>query len=75
MGLEAAPEIARADGVFRLAFGSGDFRRDTGMSDDPMAMAYPRSRLVVASRAARLAGPIDGPTISTNDPILASKSA
>ncbi|MBP1158108.1 citrate lyase subunit beta/citryl-CoA lyase [Rhodococcus sp. PvR099] len=75
MGLEAAPEIARADGVFRLAFGSGDFRRDTGMSDDPMAMAYPRSRLVVASRAARLTGPIDGPTISTNETVLQRDSA
>ncbi|GAB2651728.1 CoA ester lyase [Prescottella soli] len=71
VGLEAAPEIARAEGTFRLAFGSGDFRRDTGMSDDATAMAYPRSRLVIASRAARLpGGPIDGPTISANDTIL-----
>lgn len=71
VGLEAAPEIARAEGTFRLAFGSGDFRRDTGMSDDVLAMAYPRSRLVIASRAARLAGgPIDGPTVSANDTIL-----
>ncbi|MGF7123522.1 HpcH/HpaI aldolase/citrate lyase family protein [Rhodococcus sp. AG1013] len=71
VGLEAAPEIARADGTFRLAFGSGDFRRDTGMSDDVTAMAYPRSRLVIASRAARLAGgPIDGPTVSANETIL-----
>jgi citrate lyase subunit beta / citryl-CoA lyase len=75
MGLESAPEIAKADGVFRLAFGSGDFRRDTGMSDDPMAMAYPRARLVVASRAARLPGPIDGPTISTNETVLQRDSA
>nr|WP_164874114.1 CoA ester lyase [Rhodococcus spongiicola] len=71
MGLEAAPEIARAEGTFRMAFGSGDFRRDTGMSDDAMSMAYPRARLVITSRAARLAGgPIDGPTISANDTIL-----
>ncbi|MFC9517163.1 HpcH/HpaI aldolase/citrate lyase family protein [Nocardiaceae bacterium NPDC056970] len=71
VGLEAAPEIARAEGMFRLAFGSGDFRRDTGMSDDVLAMAYPRSRLVIASRAARLAGgPIDGPTVSANETIL-----
>ncbi|BCN78859.1 HpcH/HpaI aldolase/citrate lyase family protein [Prescottella equi] len=71
VGLEAAPEIARAEGTFRLAFGSGDFRRDTGMSDDVLAMAYPRSRLVIASRAARLpGGPIDGPTVSANDTIL-----
>ena len=71
VGLEATPEIARADGTFRLAFGSGDFRRDTGMSDDVTAMSYPRSRLVIASRAARLpGGPIDGPTVPASDAIL-----
>lgn len=75
VGLEATPEIARADSTFRLAFGSGDFRRDTGMSDEPLAMAYPRSRLVVSSRAARLPGPIDGPTLTANDSILARDSA
>ncbi|WP_235916186.1 HpcH/HpaI aldolase/citrate lyase family protein [Antrihabitans cavernicola] len=75
MGLEAVADIGRADGTFRLAFGSGDFRRDTGMSDDPMAMAYPRSRLVVASRAARLPGPIDGPTLTSNETILQRDSA
>lgn len=63
-GLEAASEIARQEGTFRLAFGSGDFRRDTGMHDDPVALAYPRSRLVVASAAAGLPGPIDGPTLA-----------
>lgn len=75
VGLEATPEIARADSTFRLAFGSGDFRRDTGMSDDPLAMAYPRSRLVVSSRAARLPGPIDGPTLAANESILGRDSA
>ncbi|MGB3170354.1 MAG: aldolase/citrate lyase family protein [Rhodococcus sp. (in: high G+C Gram-positive bacteria)] len=75
VGLEAVAEIARADSTFRLAFGSGDFRRDTGMSDEPLAMAYPRSRLVVSSRAARLPGPIDGPTLTANDGILARDSA
>lgn len=63
-GLEAASGIARQEGTFRLAFGSGDFRRDTGMHDDPVALAYPRSRLVVASAAAGLPGPIDGPTLA-----------
>jgi citrate lyase subunit beta/citryl-CoA lyase len=75
MGLEATPEIARANSTFRLAFGSGDFRRDTGMSDEPLAMAYPRSRLVVSSRAARLPGPIDGPTLAVNDGFLSRDSA
>lgn len=60
-GVEHALEIARAPGVVRLAFGAGDFRRDTGMAATDAAMAYPRSRLVTASRAAGLPGPIDGP--------------
>ncbi|MDO5053368.1 MAG: CoA ester lyase [Pseudoclavibacter sp.] len=60
-GLQEAPRIARS-GAFRLAFGSGDFRRDTGMGSSREAMAYARSRLTVASRAAGLPGPVDGPT-------------
>jgi len=63
IGIENATDIARAPGTFRLAFGVGDFRRDTGASDDPMALAYARSRLVVASRVGQLPGPIDGPTV------------
>ena len=53
LGIDQAGDIARARGVFRLAFGSGDYRRDTGTSADDLAMAYPRSRLVVASRIGR----------------------
>jgi citrate lyase subunit beta/citryl-CoA lyase len=49
-----------------LAFGSGDYRRDTGTAADDMAMLYPRSRLVTASRIGHLPGPIDGPTITTS---------
>lgn len=75
LGIEEASAIARAHGAFRLAFGSGDFRRDTGMSADKEAMAYPRARLVVASKAAKLPGPIDGPTVGDNHPILREQSA
>jgi citrate lyase subunit beta/citryl-CoA lyase len=70
LGIEEANHIARAQGAFRLAFGSGDFRRDTGMAATPEAMAYPRAKLVVASRVGNLPGPIDGPTVGTNHPIL-----
>ncbi|NKX50365.1 CoA ester lyase [Arthrobacter deserti] len=63
VGIENATAIASAPGTFRLAFGVGDFRRDTGASDDPMALAYARSKLVVASRVGQLPGPIDGPTV------------
>lgn len=70
LGIEEARNIACAKGAFRLAFGSGDYRRDTGTAADNMAMLYPRSRLVVASRIGGLPGPIDGPTITTSHPQL-----
>ncbi|MCU1476301.1 MAG: CoA ester lyase [Subtercola sp.] len=75
LGIESAVQVATARGCFRLAFGSGDYRRDTGASADELAMVYPRSRLVVASRIGRLPGPIDGPTVSANHPILREQSA
>jgi citrate lyase subunit beta/citryl-CoA lyase len=74
LGIEEARNIACARGAFRLAFGSGDYRRDTGTSVDDIAMAYPRSRLVVASRIGNLPGPIDGPTVGSSHPILREKS-
>ena len=38
-------------------------------------MSYPRSRLVVASRVGNLPGPIDGPTVGTNHPVLREQGA
>ena len=75
LGIEESVAIARARGSFRLAFGSGDYRRDTGTSADDMAMAYPRSRLVVASRIGSLPGPIDGPTVGSAHSVLREQSA
>jgi citrate lyase subunit beta/citryl-CoA lyase len=75
LGIEEATTIAKARGAFRLAFGSGDYRRDTGTSADDIAMAYPRSKLVVASRIGGLPGPIDGPTVSSSHPVLRDQSA
>ncbi|WP_040525187.1 HpcH/HpaI aldolase/citrate lyase family protein [Gordonia effusa] len=75
VGIEAALDIARRAGTSRIAFGSGDFRRDTGMADDPVAMAYPRSRLTVASRAAGLPPPIDGPTRVADEETLIRQTA
>lgn len=70
LGIENATAIASAPGTFRLAFGVGDFRRDTGAGDDPMALAYARSRLVLASRVGELPGPIDGPTLTDSEDVL-----
>ncbi|TXN29793.1 HpcH/HpaI aldolase/citrate lyase family protein [Lacisediminihabitans profunda] len=74
LGIEEAVSMAKARGTFRLAFGSGDYRRDTGTAADNLAMAYPRSRLVIASRVGNLPGPIDGPTIGTSHPTLREQS-
>jgi citrate lyase subunit beta / citryl-CoA lyase len=65
-GLERVTEIAAAKGTFRLAFGIGDFRRDTGFGEDPGTLAYARSRFTIAARAAGLPSAIDGPTIGSN---------
>lgn len=59
--LLSAPAIAAHPATRRLAFGTGDFRRDTGMAADRLALSWPRAQLVVASAAAGIAGPIDGP--------------
>ena len=39
-GLERITEIAATKGTFRLAFGIGDFRRDTGFGENPATLAY-----------------------------------
>ncbi|MCX5215291.1 CoA ester lyase [Kitasatospora sp. NBC_00240] len=67
LGIENAFAIACEAATFALAFGVADFRRETGMGDAPEAWAYPRTRLVIASRAAGLRGPIDGPAMQLDD--------
>lgn len=67
LGVENATQIANAPGTFRLAFGTNDFRKDVGVSADPMALAYARARLVIASRVGGLPGAIDGPTPADAD--------
>ena len=64
-GLERITEIAAAKGTFRLAFGIGDFRRDTGFGEDTTTLAYARSRFTIAAKAAHLPSAIDGPTIGS----------
>jgi citrate lyase subunit beta/citryl-CoA lyase len=61
-GLSRAQDIATARPCFRIAFGVNDYTLDIGVEQDPLALAYPRSQLVVVSRAAHIPGPIDGPT-------------
>ena len=65
-GLERITEIASAKGTFRLAFGIGDFRRDTGFGENPSTLAYARSRFTIAAKAAHLPSAIDGPTVGSS---------
>ena len=66
LGIENATAVAKAPGTFRLAFGVNDFRKDVGVGEDPLAMAYARSRMVIASRVGGLPGAIDGPPGNTD---------
>ena len=75
LGVVRAVELASAPGVSRLAFGHLDFAADIDSSVDDEAKLMARSFLVVASRAAGLAGPVDGVTTALDDPGLSGADA
>lgn len=68
-GLDALDDLARAPHVVRLALGHIDLQVDLGMAcgDDESELASVRLALVMASRRAGLASPIDGVTTATGD--------
>lgn len=63
-GIQKASAIAAEPATVRLAFGIGDYRRDTGVGRSATALSYPRARLGIASRIAGIAPPVDGPMMS-----------
>lgn len=67
LGLAQARAIAAADGVKRLAFGSIDFCADLGCEHLRDVLLPARSELVLASRLAGIAAPIDGVTVQLED--------
>lgn len=69
-GLAAADALAAAPQVARLAFGHLDFQVDAGMAcaEDEQELLPVRMALVLASRRAGLAAPIDGVTVDTRNP-------
>lgn len=71
-GVQRAGEIAHGapDRVRQLVFGLGDFSADIGVepSEQGLELLYARSALVVASRAAGLPAPLDGPYLRLHDP-------
>ncbi|WP_027014383.1 HpcH/HpaI aldolase/citrate lyase family protein [Comamonas composti] len=69
-GLDAVDEIARTPCAVRLVFGHLDFQVDAGMdcSLDEQELLPVRMALVLASRRAGLAAPVDGVTVDTVHP-------
>ena len=67
-GLLTAEALARVPGVTRLALGTIDLASDTGLSRDPDVLRVVRVGLTLASRAAGLPGPIDGPCTNLSEP-------
>ncbi len=67
-GLWNASDLARHPRVERLAFGHLDFQHDLGIDGENEELLYARSHLVLASRLAGVAAPIDGITAALDDP-------
>lgn len=65
-GLLAAEAIATS-GVSRLLFGGADYSAALGVAPSNQLFAYPRSVLAVASSAAGLPAPVDGPALAIDD--------
>ena len=63
----AAAQLARVPGVTRLAFGSFDFMSDAGIRGDAEELDSVRTNLVLVSRHAGIAAPVDGVTLATDD--------
>lgn len=76
-GLAALDMLAAGPGVTRLVFGNLDFQADLGMAcgPDEAELQPVRLALVLASRRAGLATPVDGVTPGTGDLVQAQRDA
>jgi len=77
LGLDNLREIANSNQVIRLALGNLDLQADLGMVCDPdeTELQTARYQIVLASRLAQIAPPIDGVTPSTDDAARISNDA
>lgn len=66
-GIDAVRELARAPQVQRLVFGSIDLQLDLGISGEGEELLLFRSQLVLASRLASIAPPVDGVSTAIDD--------
>lgn len=58
---------AIAENVVQIGFGSIDFAADLGMQHSQAALHHARARIVLASRLAKIAAPLDGVTTAVHD--------
>ena len=75
IGFFRLDEILKVPRVLCVGFGSLDFSLDAGLEHDWEPLLYTRSRLVLSSRLARVAAPIDGVTPTLDDPALVESAA
>lgn len=66
-GINNIDQIALAEGVQRIAFGTLDYAADLNLSGDELGLIYPYSKIAIASRSAELAPPIAGVTPNLDD--------
>lgn len=66
-GINNVEQIALANGVQRIAFGTLDYAADLQLSGDERGLIYPYSKIAIASRSAELAPPIAGVTPNIDD--------
>lgn len=69
-GFAALRELASVPGLGRIAFGSVDFGAETGIADEGDAMLAIRTQIVLESCLAGLQPPIDGVSVTLDDPAL-----
>jgi citrate lyase subunit beta/citryl-CoA lyase len=74
-GMVNALELARMPGVTRLAFGAIDFALDINADGGDRFLDYARAQLVLASRAAGIAAPLDSPSTEIKDAATVADSA
>jgi citrate lyase subunit beta/citryl-CoA lyase len=75
LGVVNALELARIPGVTRLAFGAIDFALDIDADGGDRFLDHTRSQLVLASRAAGIAAPLDSPSTDIKDTARVAESA
>lgn len=66
-GFENLREVAWVPGVVRLMFGSVDLMLDLGIEDADVPLHYFRNSIVLQSRLAGLAPPVDGVCVDLHD--------